>query len=104
MLNLNYEFRKGIFFLRLLGELTQKTYSTQLSTIEELLTINNFKYIVINTNYLDKIDFSGINCFFELCNISKQNSTSLVICDKSKLFTKLLHYKIPNIKEELEVL
>lgn len=104
MLNLNYEFRRGIFFLRLIGELNEKTYLEQIPIIERLLTINGFKYIVINTNYLKKINLHGINCFFDLCNLSKKNSINLVICDKNNFFTNLLHNNIPNIKEELEVL
>jgi len=104
MLNISYEYRKGIFFLRLIGELNQKSYLEQQSLIEEILTINKFKYIVINTNYLRKIDIIGINYLIKLCDISKRNNEKLVICDKNKTFSKLINYNIPNIKDELEVL
>jgi len=104
MLNLNYEFRKGIFFLRLIGELNQENYLTQEKIIEDILTINKFKYIVINTNYIEKIDLPGINYFLKICTISQENNDHLVICDKSDIFIKLLNYHIPCIKDELEIL
>lgn len=104
MLTLNYEFQKGIFFLRLIGELNEASYLTQQHIIEELLTIIRFKYIVININYLHKINLSGINCFSKICYISQKNNDNLIICDKSNFLTKLIRKNIPNIKNEQEVL
>lgn len=104
MLTLNYEFRKGIFFLRLIGELNETSYLTQQHIIEKLLTIIRFKYIVININYLHKINLSGLNYFSKICYISQKNNDNLIICDKNKFLTKLLHKNIPSIKNEQEVL
>jgi len=104
MLSLNYEFRKGIFFLRLIGELNKDNYLEHQELLEEILTINKFKYIVINTNYLNKIDLSGINYLLKICALSQENNDNLVLCDKSNIFTKLFNNNIPNIKDELEVL
>lgn len=104
MLTLNYEFRKGIFFLRLIGELNETSYLTHQHLIERILTMIKFKYIVININYLHKINLTGLNYFSQLCYISQINNDNLIICDKNKILTKLLHQNIPNIKDEQEVL
>jgi len=104
MLSLNYEFRKGIFFLRLIGNLNKENYMIHQPIIEKLLITSKFKYIVINTNYLHNIDLSGLNCLYKLCHLSQQNDSNLIICDKNKFFTKLLHYNIPSIKDEQEIL
>lgn len=104
MLKINYEFRKGIFFLRLIGELNKKNYLKNEDVISEIIKINKFKYIVINTNYLEKIDITGLNYILKICNMTKETNSSIVICDKSKIINKLFNYNIPNIESELEVL
>ena len=104
MFSIDYEYRKGIFFLRLIGELNKENYLANQIKLEELLTINKFKYIVINTNYLQKVDLPGLNYFIKICVLSQTNNDRLVICDKSKIFAKLFNQNIPNIKDELEVL
>ena len=50
MLNVGTEFRKGIFFIRLIGNL-DNNYLKKENNIKELIEYNRFKYIVINTNY-----------------------------------------------------
>ena len=47
MLDINYEFRKGIFFIRLIGEMNDKNYSNVKAHLEELIKVNKFKYIVL---------------------------------------------------------
>ena len=104
MLKINYEFRKGIFFLRLIGELNKNNYLKNDDIISEIIKINKFKYIVINTNYLEKIDMTGLSYILKICNMTKESNSSIVICDKSKMINKLFNYNIPNIESELEVL
>lgn len=104
MLKINYEFRKGIFFLRLIGELNKNNYLKNDDIISEIIKINKFKYIVINTNYLEKIDMTGLNYILKICNMIKESNSNIVICDKSKMINKLFNYNIPNIESELEVL
>ena len=41
MLDINYEFRKGIFFIRLIGEMNDKNYSNVKAHLEELIKVNN---------------------------------------------------------------
>ena len=93
MLNINFEFRKGIFFIRLIGDLNGESYRNKEKELIELITQNKFEYIVLNINYLTKMYY-----------ITKENKCNLIICDKFKIFKTLLNNNIPNIENELEVL
>lgn len=104
MLKINFEFRKGIFFIRLFGDLTKESYSTNDKFLTSLITENKFKYIVINTNYLNKIDLDGLNYLTKIFYITKENNSSIIFCDKMKIIKTLLNYNVPSIEEEIEVL
>ena len=104
MLKISFEFRKGIFFIRLIGNLNNKNYKQNELLLKNLITENNFKYIVINTNYLNEVDLDGINYLIEIFYITKMNDSNLIICDKNNFFKRLLNKSIPSIKEEIEVL
>ena len=104
MLKISYEFRKGIFFLRLIGDLSNKSYKEKEEEIKELLIDNKFKYIVINTNYLERIDLDGLNYITKIYYITRENKSNLVICDKFNIFNRLLNKNVPSIKNELDVL
>ncbi len=104
MLKINFEFRKGIFFIRLIGNLSKETYNKIETEMNDLIINNKFKYIVINTNYLKTIDLDGLNYITKIYYIAKENESNLVICDKFNIFKTLLNGNIPNIKDELEVL
>ena len=104
MLKINYEFRKGIFFIRFLGVMNEKNCSLKNNEIKDLILRNQFKYIVINTNYLKKIDLNSLNYIIDICYLMEKNTCNLVICDKTHLFEKLTNKRIPNIIDELEVL
>lgn len=102
-MTINYEYRKGIFFLRLFGILNKENYLKEDKNIMNIINNNKFKYIVINTNYLDKVDFSGLKYLIKLYYITKENNGSLVLCDKYQVLNKLFN-GIPVITSEIEVL
>lgn len=104
MLKINFEFRKGIFFIRLIGNLNNKNYKPKDKILKNLIIENKFKYIVINTNYLEKVDLDGLNYLLEIFYFAKTNRGNLVICDKNSIFKRLLNNNIPSIKDEIEVL
>ena len=104
MLKVNFEFRKGIFFIRLIGDLTKDTYIKNEDKIMSLINENKFKYIVVNTNYLKKIDLDGLNYITKICYVVKENKSNLVICDKMKIFKTLLNGNVFCIEDEIEVL
>ena len=104
MLKISFEFRKGIFFIRLIGNLNNKSYKSKENLLKNLIIQNNFKYIVINTNYWKTVDLDGLNYLLEIFYITKTNESNLIICDKNSIFERLLNKRIPSIKEEIEVL
>lgn len=104
MLELIFEFRKGIFFIRLVGDLNKESYQKVENELNQLIKNNKFKYVVINTNYLKTIDMTGINCITKICFLTIENKSNPVICDKYKIFKTLLNDNIPSITDELELL
>lgn len=103
MLRISFEFRKGIFFIRLIGNLNNQNYLKKDKMLKRLIIENQFKYVVINTNFLKEVDLDGLNYLIEIFSITKESKSSLVICDRFSIFKRLLNDKIPSIKEELEV-
>lgn len=104
MLNVNFEFRKGIFFIRLFGDMSKQNFYNETEELKKIIIANEFKYIVLNTNYIHKIDLEGLNYLLELYYISKEFSSNLVLCDKTNVMSRLINSNIPHIKDEIEVL
>ena len=102
MLDINFEFRKGIFFIRLFGNLTNDTYKNKVSYLKKIIKENRFKYVVLNTNYLKNISLDGLNYLTE--NLLSIKNTNIIICDKTKIIKTLLNGSIDTIEDELEVL
>ena len=101
MPNISFEFRKGIFFIRFIGDLTS---SKQNDNLLELINENKFKYVVVNTNYIKNIDLSGLNYLTKIYYITKESNCNLILCDKSKIIKELFNNNIPSIENEIEVL
>lgn len=104
MLKLNFEFRKGIFFIRLIGDLNRETYHEIEKELKSLIEDNLFRYIVVNTNHLKTIDMDGLNYLTKIYYLTRECHSNLIICDKSKIFNVLLNNNVPLIDSELEVL
>lgn len=100
MFKVNYEFRKGILFIRLKGNLTKsnkeliaKLYDTECS------------YIALNLDEVKSIDIYGIkyisNLYKNLCSING----SLVLCDKNRnISTHIFNNQIPYVVNEIDLL
>ena len=103
MLKINYEFRKGIFFVRLIGDLDKNNYYKQENFLEELISYNGFKQVVINTDLLRNVDIYGINYLINFNKILRSKITNLVLCDKTNIWRTLFGNQIQHINNELEV-
>jgi len=80
------------------------SYRQRDKELEQLILENKFKYIVINTNYLERVDLDGLNYIMKIYYLTKENDGNLVICDKFKVLRTLLNNNVPSIEDELEVL
>ena len=81
MLDVNFEFRRGVLFIRLGGELTKKTIKCLDSEVTTLICDNGIRNVVFNVSDLKKIDLKGISRLFynyELCK--KNRGVSLLCC------------------------
>lgn len=101
MLDINFEFRKGILFIRLKGDLIKRNIQILDDEVTSLIKDNGIRNVVFNVSELDKIDLKGISRLFynyELCK--KNRGVSLLCCvnnrnilDKIKN-TRLLKYML----------
>ncbi len=81
MLDINFEFRRGILFIRLQGSLIKNTIKDFDSCVTTLIRDNGIRNVVFNVSGLEKIDLKGISRLFynyELC--SKNRGVSLLCC------------------------
>ena len=106
MLDINYEIRKGILFIRLGGVLNKKTDSKLQNEVTDMIKDNGIRNVVFNLKELQSIDIKGINNLlynYELCKTNKGKS---LICgiDNSLVRhrinnTRLLNYMVETSDE-----
>jgi len=100
MLKINLEFRKGVLFVRLNGNLNDPD---SLNNINSLINEVGFKYIVFNLDNLKCIDIHGINLILNYNNKLKNNNGKLLLCEKEDIISNhLFKNKIPYIKNEIQ--
>ena len=81
MLDINFEFRRGVLFIRLNGSLVKGTIRDFDSLVTTLIRDNGIRNVVFNLSGLSKIDLKGISRLFynyELCK--KNRGISLLCC------------------------
>ena len=93
MLKINMEFRKGILFIRLKGDLNKET-------IRGIID-KDFKYIVLNIDNMYSIDSYSINYLNKLYQFINSTSGKMIICDKFNISRRLLS-DIPKIDNEFD--
>jgi stage II sporulation protein AA (anti-sigma F factor antagonist) len=80
MLEMEMEFRKGILFVRLEGELNNKTYSKINDDLSYIVRESGIKYLVFNVEKLKSIDINGIDAMLKNYNIISNNAGKVIIC------------------------
>ena len=83
MLKINMEYRKGILFIRLKGELTRFNYQNLNDYLINLINDKGIKYIVFNLEYITLIDNFGKDSIRTIISETKRNNGYGLIC-KSK--------------------
>ena len=102
MLKVEYEFYKGILFIRLKGILTKKTIEK--TDLNETLLDIKFKYIVFNINNIKQIDGYSIRYLINYNNDMKKENGKAIICQNNVCFLDKFIPKIDIIKSEKEIL
>lgn len=80
LLEINSECRKGIFFVRLKGELTKENYLILRGEVTDLVKDNGIRNIVFNLHDLNKIDMKGISELYYNFEMSKKNKGIGFLC------------------------
>ena len=94
MLKVNTEFRKGIMFIRLNGEVDKLNIDN--------VFVNDFKYVVLNLDNLLSIDSEAIKDIIDYNNEITKNNGKLIIVNKNyNIFTSLFK-NIPVIDSEIK--
>ena len=80
MLDINFEFRRGVLFIRLKGILTKKTVPKLDSDVTTLIRDNGIRNVVFNVSELSRIDLRGISRLFYNYEICKKNRGVSLLC------------------------
>lgn len=103
MLKINYEFRKGIFFIRLSGDFDKENYYEYLDSLNNLTYEIGFKNIVLNIDDIKSIDIYGINYIMNYYNYILDIDGKFILCEKDNYISnRILKNKIPCIGNEIE--
>lgn len=102
MLNVETEFRKGVFFIRLAGVLNKKTVDTLNDKVTKLIEDNGFRNVVFNIENLTYIDVKGISSLFYNYEISRNNHGNLLVCGlkNENVRKKIKHSRLLNYINE----
>jgi len=93
MLKINMEFRKGILFVRLIGNLDEYTLEYFKKEVSDFILENGLKYIVLNLKELKYIDSKGINQLTKDFQSISSSNGQVVICGvEEKTYKKDLKY------------
>ena len=90
MLNVGTEFRKGILFVRLRGELTKDTIGKLNKRVTKIVKDNGIRNIVFNFSNLKSIDIKGINAIFYNYELCKNNQGRSLMCGNNDNIRKKL--------------
>jgi len=87
------EFRKGILFIRLKGDLNKNTIKGVID--------DDFKYIVLNIDNMYSIDSYSIKYLNKLYKSVEGDDGKMIICDKFNISRRLLK-DIPKVNNEYD--
>lgn len=80
MLDVNFEFRRGILFIRLSGELTKNTIIDFDNAVTTLIRDNGIRNVVFNVSNLFRIDLKGVSRLFYNYELCKRNRGVSLLC------------------------
>lgn len=95
MLDINYEIRKGILFIRLGGVLNKNTVSKLQNEVTDMIKDNGIRNVVFNLKELESIDIKGINNLFYNYEICHNNKGKSLICG---IDNSLVRHRINNTR------
>ena len=97
MLNITTEYKDGIFYVRLKGELTKDNINKLYQKVSYIIKEVGIRNVVFNLEKITKIDIKGINSLlynYELCKINQGYSLILSNASIDRMLRKrhIFHY------------
>ncbi len=83
MLDINMEFRKGILFIRLRGDLTRQTIEKLNQEVTSLIKDNGIRNVLFNISEINNIDVEGFKVLFTNSQICSRNNGQILLCGGS---------------------
>lgn len=104
MLDINMEIRRGILFVRLIGNLNKDTSKYFKSEVSNLVEEKGIKYLVINLSNLNNIDTTGADLILDEYRYIAKIDGKVVICgvDENKKIEKSFFQGIHKSDNELQ--
>lgn len=90
MLNVGTEFRKGILFVRLKGDLNKDTIYKLNKKVTNIVKDSGIRNVVFNLERLKSIDIKGINSIFYNYELCKKNNGRSLLCGNNDNIRKRL--------------
>ena len=100
MLKINMEYRRGILFIRLKGELTKFNYIDLINYLTKIIREKGIKYLVLNLSHLSLVDNYGKDAIKTIISEVKRNSGRGLVCQTKINFEE----KIRTIDSELSAM
>lgn len=106
LLEINFEFRKGLLFIRLKGELNKKNSKELASYLDKFIHDKGVKYFVINLENIDYLEKEGLKMIQERYQEMILHDGKLVICGyKNKEIKTMIEEEMKGaykVKDELK--
>lgn len=105
MLKMDLEYKSGVLFIRLEGNLIRKTNYKINNYILPVIIKHHIKYVIYNLKNLKNIDESGIDAILNTkCKI-KKNRGIIYLCEVSDIISsKIKRLKIKQLSDEMTAL
>jgi len=87
---MNFEFRKGLLFIRLKGILNQENSKKLADKLEEFIQNHGVKYFVLNLEELESLDKEGLRVIQEKYQDVILHDGKLVICGYKNNYVKTI--------------
>jgi len=101
LIKVNYEFRKGVMFVRIIGVLVSYNYKDTIDNIIYIIKNIGIKFVVFNLNNIKAIDAFVIDYLLKCNRLIKEDEGEMFICSSNCFESKFKH-RIPIIRSEIE--
>ncbi len=92
MLTIEKEFKKGILFVRLKGELTKETVSLLHEEVTKVVRKIKIHNVVFNISKLTKIDLFGVKALLCNYNLCRNNNGISMLCGNNSNIEQIINH------------